>query len=270
MPFANAVDYRIPTLRPQLWGAAIDNYVNLDLPDSRWMLSKLESVAMGCPTFTARPSDPCVQSTWGTPEGFQSTTSFSPFRVEESITCSTIGAWSPDELTEWATREARATISAALARQVWAGLYTIGASTLASEADDVTASATNPLDALAAVEYGLGQRLFGQGMVHMTVDVLTRLVSAGAVKLFDGRYFTPSGNIVVADYGYFHAQAGQFIYGSGMVGFDMAEWDVSQAWKADHNDYIVYVNTWAVVEFEPCAVVKSAVTAPAPANFGGV
>lgn len=271
MAFANSVDYRIPTLRPQLWGRAVDNYVDLNLPDDRWMLSKLESVPMGCPTLRAFPEDPCIQVTWGVPEAIQTpTTTFSPFRIEESITCSTLGAWSPDELQEWATKEAQAIYSAALARQVWGGLYTAGASTLASEADDVTSpTGTTPMDALSAVEYGLGQRLFGQGMVHVTVDVLTRLRSAGVLTLLDGRYYTPSGNIVVADYGYYNTGSA-FIYGSGMVGYDTHGWEVTTGWVRNHNDYVVYVNTWAVVEFEPCAVVKAATSVTTPANFGGV
>lgn len=277
MAFATSVDYRIPTHRPQRWGSAADNYVDLNLPDDRWAMTGLETVTFGCPTVRAVPEYPCQELTWATPEGFSTTSKFLPFRIEESITCSTIGAWSPEELEDWAQREARAIYSAALARQVWGGDYTVSTSgktvaditesTLASEADEVTANGTTPLDALASVEYGLGQRLLGQGMVHMTVDVLARLKSTGVVERIGEQYFTPSGHIVVADYGYYN---NGYVYGSGMVGYDTTGFTVNTGWKTSHNDLIVYVSAYAVVEFEACPVVKAAVSTATPANFGGV
>lgn len=282
MAFATSVNYRIPTLRPQLWGRAVDNYVQLDSGDDRWPMTGIESVTMGCPTITARPEYPCQELQWGTPEGFPTTAKSLPFRIEEAITCSVQGAWSPDELEEWALREARAVYSAALARQVWAGIYTVSTpaggafpqmteSTLASEADDVSAAGTTALDAVAAVEYGLGQRLLGQGMVHMTVDVLTRAVAAGAVKMVDGVYYTPSGHIVVADYGYFNDGSGSsFVYGSGIVYYETTEWNVTTGWNPTHNDLIVRVSAYATVMFDACPVVKATVTSVTAANFGGV
>lgn len=272
-------DYTIPVVKPQLWGRAVDLYDEPGVPGldgvTRWPAVGLQLVPMGCPTTTAGPAaDPCAVSfNFAAPDSFQSAVTFKPFRIEESVSCSTIGVWSPEELQQWAESEARATYSVQLARQALYG--TFGANTsLSAEADDVTvASDLTPVGALAAVEIALGQRLMGSGMVHVNAGMLTRLKSAGALQFLNGQWYTASGNVVVADYGYYAVQGGtDYIYGSGQVHYATTDWTTSigaSVGNGGHNDYYVYVQAWSMVWFEPCPVVKAATNvATTTVNFG--
>ena len=276
MPMPAQPIYTIPVPEPQLYGRAADIYTEVPMTgeDARWVGGGVTYVPLGCPNVRGVPEDPCVQLTWNAPEGFQNALTFSPFRIEESITCSTLGAWSPEELTQWAKQEARAGYSVALARQVWGGLYGVGQQNLlgATVAEVTIGSDLSVVSALAAVDAALGQRLLGRGLVHMTPDVLVRLWAAQAVMqdLTTGQWLTPTGHRIVADYGYYNSGAGgtAYIFGSGPVYYSTTGWEATQAWKSTHNDYIVYVSAHAVVWFEPCPLVRAQTNAPTLTNFG--
>lgn len=269
MPMAAATTYEIPTVFPQQWGRAADLYIERDW-DPRFGLD-LQVVPAGIPSIRGINPDPCLEITWAVGEGFTAADTWSAFRLDESVTCSTLGAWSQDELNAWALREGRNVYSAALARNVQIGAY--GASrSFVSEADDVTAGSLTPTNALAAVEYALGQRLFAQGMVHMDVAMLTRLAAAGALRLVDGRWYTASGNIVVSDYGYVQGDGGTaYIYGSGMVSYATSEWrTLEMGWNPVHNDLIARVTADAITWWDPAPVVKAATDVAAINNNVGV
>jgi hypothetical protein len=269
MPMAAATTYQIPTVFPQRYGRAADLYLNPDLGDARWTLD-MQVVPAGIPTIRGFNPDPCVEITWALGENFTAADTWTSFRLDESVTCSTLGAWSMDELNEWALREGRNVFSAALARHVQTGAYG-AAKSLAAEADDVTAGSVTPTDALAAVEYGLGQRLMAQGMVHMDVAMLTRLASAGAIRLIDGVWYTASGNIVVSDYGYVSGDgADVYIYGSGFVSYVTSGWrTLETGWNPVHNDAVARVTTDVIAWWDPAPVVKARTNvAPVQNNVG--
>lgn len=269
MAMAAATTYEIIPQPPQLWGRAADNYVERDLGDARWGLD-LQIVPAGLPSIRGFNPDPCVEIAWATAEGFAAALTWSSFRVDESVTCSTLGAWTPEELNQWALNEGHQVYSAALARQVQYGSYGAQRS-LSTVAADVTAGAVTPIEALAAVEYGLGQRLLGQGMVHMDVGMLTRLQSGGGLRFVDGRWYTASGNIVVADYGYISPDSADvYIYGSGIVSYVTNEFRVLETgWTPSHNDLTARVTADAMVWFDPAPVVKARTNvAPIQNNVG--
>lgn len=269
MPMAAATTYEIPGVFPQQWGRAADLYIARDLGDTRWLLD-LKIVPAGIPTIKGFNPDPCVEISWAPGEGFDADLAWSAFDLDESVTCSTLGAWSVDELNAWALREGQVIYSAALARQVQLGSYG-AARSLVTEADTVTSADLTPTGALAAVEYALGQRLLGQGMVHVDVAMLTRLMAARAITLVNGRWFTASGNIVVADYGYVSPDGEPvWIYGSGMVSYTTTGWrTLETGWKPDHNDLIARVKASAMVWFDPAPVVKAQTNiAPIQNNLG--
>jgi hypothetical protein len=263
--------YEIPPLLPQRWGSAVANYLRPELGEERWPGGGITYVPLGCPSVRALVEDPCVQLSWAAPEGFEAAVNFAPFRIEETLTCSTLGAWSPEEMELWAKREATPALSVGLARRTMWGAYGPGQSSLAANSTDVTLGGDlSVVGALAAVELALGQRLLGQGMVHVTPAMLVRLKAAGAVTMVDDVYYTPTGHIVVADYGYYSDQATAYIYGSGMVSYQATDWQVTTGWKTVHNDLIVYANAWAVVWFEPCPLVRAQTNAATPTNNYGV
>lgn len=252
--------YQIPELRPQLWGSAIENYQQPGM-SGRWEDVGVQFVPIGCPNVRGVGEDACVQLLWRAPEGFEAPVIFKPFRVEETLQCSTIGGWSPQEINDWAVREARAAFSAALARQVWGGLFQpTNGFLMDGNAHDVTTSDLSPVGALAAVEDALGQRLLGQGMVHVTPGMLVRLQANGGLRFIGDTFYTPSGNIVVADYGYYNTNQQAYIYGSGIVNFvasGIPDSDDQVAVDFAHNQYVAYADGYALAWFEPCPVVKA-------------
>lgn len=69
--------------------------------------------------------------------------------------------------------------------------------------DTLTTSAVAPDVALGIIEQGLAQLGKGQrGMVHMTMQALTALVTNGSIRREGNSYLTASDNWVVADAGY--------------------------------------------------------------------
>lgn len=127
-----------------------------------------------------------------------------------------------------ARRQLAATESYELAAELWVGRVgssNRGLARVAGDSDTLTAAAVSPTDALGLIECGLASYLKGQqGMVHVTPQVLTHLVTNGTVERAGAVWTTAMGHIVVADAGYdgsgpgaVAAGATQWAYGTPMI-----------------------------------------------------
>jgi hypothetical protein len=252
-------------------GQAVDMYSTLPLdwvqgPDSgsRW-LAGVTFVPRGISTSTVVVAeDPCVlQNSFGTVQGFTDAVTFRPFRVENAISCSTLGGFTQAELEPWIDAETRSVESYDLARQVWG----MGGPNpdLRDQADVVTTDGT-ALGALASVVGALDRRLKGRrGLIHVSPDMQVRLAAAGAIANRSGEYQTPNGHRVVADAGYNGSAPGglvlgqSWIYGSGPVYYRMSELEMPGQWWESfnrvHNDFVVQVVRYALYMFDPAFVV---------------
>lgn len=147
--------------------------------------------------------------------------------------CTAAGSLTRDFIGR-ARRQLAATESYQLANELWTGSASVAANPdlpnrslagVATESDTVTTVASSAADALGCLEAGLASALFGgQGMIHVTPQLLVHLVGQQLV-LREGRVWTtPMGHIVVADAGYtgsgpggVAAGATQWAYGTPMI-----------------------------------------------------
>lgn len=118
-----------------------------------------------------------------------------------------------------------------IANELWAGGNIDSGTTtqriLTSVAsDDLTTSAVAPDLALGLIEQGLAQLGKGQrGMIHMTPQVLTALVTNGSVRRDGNVYLSPMDHYIVADAGYPgtgpaghpNRTTASWIYGTSMI-----------------------------------------------------
>lgn len=273
----------MPVLAPQIqslstperlpFSQAVDMYSTLPLdyvqgPDAmeRW-LAGVTFVPRGIATSTiVLTEDPCVLlNSFGTKQGFSDAVTFLPFRVENAVTCSTLGGFTQDQLEDWILTETRSMESYDLARQVWGQ----GGPNpdLRDQADDVTTEGdVTALGALAAVVGGLDRRLKGgRGLIHMTTSMQVRLAAAGGIVLRSGEWQTPAGHRVVADAGYDGSGptgltlGSSWIYGSGPIYYRMTEPEAPGMWweafNRVHNDFVALVERYALAIFDPAFVV---------------
>lgn len=206
------------------------------------------------------------------------------FLVYTGDSCSTIGARGVD-LVDRAERHILVVQSFQIAAELWGGSLNLDAKSLADpDADTLSAAGgggMTPLDALAAVDWGLGRATQGQqGMVHMTPQVLDHLVSVGPLRREGGLWLTPMDNVVVADAGYpgdgpngEPAGATQWIYGSTMVYLRLGAVDTVPDKESEAVDRAVNDVEWwawrpAAWEWDGCGHVAAEVNVATP-NFGG-
>lgn len=266
MPLAVEVIDIISPLDPQVWGRAADNYLSGDADGVRWTAG-LKFVPRGRPRMTSiATSDPCALYTFVAAEGYESELAFTVFEFQERLTCSAIGGWSQEEISEWTRVEAQAAFSAALAKQAMYGSY--GATALPDLYNTRTqlANASTALEALAIVEDGLAVRSLGRRMmIHVSPGILTRLVAAGAVTMRNGQWVSPTGHYVVADAGYLPdpVASQSTIFGSAPIHYasngitlrgDYTTFDFV------HDDIEAFASGHAIVWFETAFTVSSTVT----------
>lgn len=203
------------------------------------------------------------------------------FVVFTGDTCSTMGSRGVD-LEDRARRHVEIVQSFQIAAELWGGSLNLDAKSLASVTDDtLTSGAGSAVDALAAVDWGIGHSTQGQqGMVHMTPQVLDHLVSVGPLRREGGLWLTPMDNIVVADAGYpgtgpngEPAGASQWIYGSTMIYLRLgaiAQVSTKQAELIDRSVNTIEYWAWRPVawEWDECGHVAAEVNIAVPA-FGG-
>ena len=164
--------------------------------------------------------------------------------------------------------------SSILGAQVERSAYTTGNPSLASEAQDVGNLDQSLMGALFAIEQGLADLLDGgAGMLHVPAGALSVLHAQGGIRYDqDGRPFTATGHLVVADAGYLGVSpvtkavvAGElWIYGSGPV---FAKYDDLLRFQTDpwddlsngllHNDREVKAEMHGIALFDPCSVVAA-------------
>lgn len=223
-----------PTPRPPAYGLIAAAPVIED-GDLRWA-GGWEFQPEGC-GLGGRDSIECEGNTGVMePERGPANVEGDPVWIWAGDTCSTFGTADRD----WqgrARRQLQLIESYELADELWDGTIT-QADSLANmwlagpavESDTVTTGPTDPVPALACIEAGLANAMKGaQGMVHVTVQVLTHLVAADAVQRSGNLWVTPNGHIVVADAGYSGAGPGgsapgasQWAYGTPIIGVRLA------------------------------------------------
>lgn len=189
--------------------------------------------------FTFRPeacragdiSDPSLCS-WGSlADGVQPEAVVgSPYTIQASDSCSTFG-WKAADYQGRAIRLLDGVSSFLLAREFAEGDLVLNDSVpnrpLNDPASDtVTTGVDTPVRVLAAVEQAMGEAGKGaRGMIHMTWQLLTVLYAARAILQNGNQWFTPIGNLIVADAGYRGVGPGQVVvpvasqwmYGTSMI-----------------------------------------------------
>lgn len=138
-----------------------------------------------------------------------------PFLVYAFDWCSAMEGLSQRDWEGRARRLLEATQSASIARELWSGALASARSLhnvwLAKTGSSVVGSgAKAPEKALALLDGHVATQLSnGRGMIHCTVPVLNRLMSASAIRLDAGVWVTATGTIVAADAGYSGDKDGQ-------------------------------------------------------------
>lgn len=281
MTFGMNIVTQAPRPVPRQWGTALTAYAELVGPDyspdargvKRW-LNGVKFTPFGCDKIVGALFDPCVERL-SELQSYGAQVSFDPFLAEVGITCSTLG-YERNTLLEYVIAHSEVSRSTILGAQVERSAYTTGNPSLASEAQDTANSDQSLMGALYAIEAGLADLLDGGvGMVHVPAGVLAVLQAQGGLRFDkDGRPFTATGHVIVADAGYLGVSpatnglvAGEmWIYGSGPV---FAKYDDLLRFQTDpwedlsngllHNDREVKAEMYGIAIFEPCSVVAAKV-----------
>lgn len=211
-----------------------------------------------------------------------------PFAVYASYNCPPQTGLS---LEDYKAR-ARANLEAFFAKEVEEELWTGGAVTTnprlaAPEADELSASAEDSVDALACLEHYLAVcGSGGRGMIHATRRVVTLWAKDGLVRREGGLVLTVTDNIVVPGAGYPgtdpDSDAGDitptsgedWAYATGMVQVrreadsSIVPATMAEAVNRQTNDAEFRAERAAVVTFDPCCHAGIPITVPACAVGG--
>ncbi len=164
-----------------------------------------------------------------------------------------------------------------LAAELWdGGSGTANAALIDSTSDTVTDGPTSATGALAALVSALGTLGRGRrGMIHVPTQVLTHLVSVGAIYREGGLWLAPMGHIVVADDGYsgngpgaVPAGASQWGYATDMLRLRLGEVlilptspdtpeGMRQGMDRSDNSMVVYAERLALVQWDQCVHVAA-------------
>lgn len=213
------------------------------------------------------------------------------FFLYASDRCSTLGSRTRD----WkgrAKRRLQAGQSYALALELWDGAATqadadsenIWLSGSGTQSDEVTSGPTASVKALACLVQALGGILFGgQGMIHMTSQMLVILNSLDALRFDGGIWTTPMGHIVVADAGYsgsgpdgVPAGDSQWMYGTPMIDVKLGPIDhpgrpdTIESVDVSVNDQLVWAQRVALLQWENTCGIAAAEVDIAVCAIGGV
>lgn len=196
-------------------------------------------VPEGCGSVLTGHHDPCRESDEKPIPDNLAVVEAWPFNLVAGDKCS---SWELNE-RDWqgrATRQLLASQSFQVARELWGGAQAQAMADdvptddvpnrwLASEAADTLTTpgdATSPTDALASLEYALGQCLHGgRGLIHATLHAVTYWWGEDLLRREGNQLLTALDTIVIADAGYDgsgpngeEAQDGsQWAYGTGAV-----------------------------------------------------
>ena len=226
----------------------------------------------GCGESGTDPGVPCTApDSTRDPAANPATVEAWPFRVWTSDECS------PWELgRDWrgrARRQLDAVSSFQVARELWTGTEAQAQSAptpfLASpDSDVVTAGPTSPTDALAVLEYALGQCRHGaRGVIHATRHAATYWAQLGLLRREGAQILTYLDSIVVADAGYDGSGP------DGQAAVDGSQWayatsvpvvrlgaerlipdadDLTAALNRSTNTVTYFAERSAAVAFDPC------------------
>lgn len=160
-----------------------------------------------CPTSGVGNPDPCNEDNDKTLPEHSANVEAEPFYVWAGDDCASFGSRDRD----WqgrARRQLAATLSYQVAHELWTGDQAVEQGSpnkyLASpDSDVVTDGATSPTDALARLEYAIGQCAKGQrGVIHATLHTVTFWVGLNLVRREGATLLTALDTIVVVDAGY--------------------------------------------------------------------
>lgn len=261
-----------PAPLPRPWATAVTTYTALAGPEyegTRW-LNGVKFFPLGCEKIVGDTFDPCVDRDTDFLEGLGTEVEFEPFMAEVAVECSTLATDGP-ELEEYLRVHMILGYTSVLGAQVERSAFTPGNPSLASEAQVIASSDQSLLGAVVMIEDALADVLDGgQGMIHMTPGLFVAFAAGGGVRYdANGRPFTATGHLIVADAGYLGVSpvtdavvAGElWIYGSGPVFHKMApgfRWfDDAQSVDITRNIRRVQVQQYGIAIFEPCSVVAA-------------
>ena len=282
---SNGLNVMTAAPRPGIrqWATAMTTYAALVGPEfepdargvARWK-NGVKFLPFGCERTIGAVFDPCVaRETAFTDVTDDVEVLFELFLAEVAVKCSTIAA-DPAALYAYAEQHSEIARSSHLAAQVERSAYTTTNPSLASEAQDLGNLDQSLIGALIAVENGLADILDGgAGMIHMPAGILAALQADGGLRYdADGRPFTATGHLIVADGGTLGVSpatggvvAGEiWMYGSGPVFAKMDDPirivdDPSEGIFLAHNDWMLQVQQHGIAIFEPCSVVAALIDA---------
>lgn len=183
------------------------------LPDPHWQAGfQWESDCSVEASSTLPPCpDPVVEKSV---DGGLLFCSASPFSVYGSYKCST-GGRPVSESIEIASNRLKRNKERGVERIFWTGISQAGPvnpslqggnDTCGIVPIDLTPAMSNPLTAIGAIgalESSLSECIpGGVGVLHMNYGVLASLASNFLAEKIDGRYYTPSGQLIIAGAGY--------------------------------------------------------------------
>lgn len=193
--FGPVLDYPAAPVRP--WGLFLQTAQRIN-PSFRFPLGVKFQGANYDPLFL-NDAD-CTPSGLMEPHGYKDVEEQPAFSVYDSVICSTLSK-TFEEVSAYIEQRWPVLISHAYATELLTGAAS-GGHSLQGDDTALGASAT-VLGAVSTLDGVLAQNLRGgQGMLHMAPSILVYAVKDGVVNLKGGKYFSPSGHLVVADSAY--------------------------------------------------------------------
>lgn len=280
MATAGEVVTLAPRPLPRVWATAIASFPAPVGPEwepdqfgiKRW-LNGITFTPWGTDKSLGFPIDPCADRTT-TYNEFGDCVDFYPFLAEFAVEAK-IGLHETEEVVAYVQAHSQVSRSSRLAEQLETAAHNSLSPSLASEATAIANADQSLMGALLAVEDALADVLDGgAGMIHMPAMLLPALQAGGGLRYdADGRAFTATGHLIVADAGTIGVSPATgaevvgeiWIYGSGPV---FMKWDdevtlVDQS-RFHHvyiprNRYRIDAEMYGIVYFDPSTVVAAMV-----------
>lgn len=208
-----------------------------------------------------------------------------PFQIWAADKCSTFG-WQARDYQGRARRQLETTRSFQIANELWRGDLArtdnlVNLALTDPSSDIVTNGPASELSAMACLEAGLATCNKGrQGMIHITPQYLTHLVTNGTVRLDGSTYTSPSGHIVVPDAGYDGSGPisgvtglptvpgdSQWAFATSLIQLRLAPVDVfpgelSQALDRSVNSITYWAQQLVAYEWDECCLIAAEVDLP--------
>lgn len=289
MSFQMQIPVLGPRPAPRVWATALSTYFPLVGPGydpdqygvQRW-LNGVRFFPYGCDLSVGRPFDPCAERMTDYLETGDCV-AFDPFIAEVAVQEPTL-ITSIETLTEYVIAHSEQSRSSHLAAEVERAASSGTNISLSSEASIVSIGADTVQGALAAVEEGLAAILDGgAGMIHVSPGLFSMLSAGGGVRYdADGRAYTVTGHLYVADAGYLGVSPDtgevvdgeMWIYGSGPV---FAKYSPLVSFAQNPQELLdlsrnllqIDAEQYGIAIFEPCSVVAAMVNIASSSGGSG-